>query len=184
MRLDRHVFHQRVELIGDALVPASELAELDPVRYAAAMAKYDDTPERRRLRDTAIPRTGRTWTEVVFLSPVHPHAIWSAWLELRGKELPRQEFWAIPAVDLPADVVVLDRASSAVGDPLDAEEVTPFDPASFATAVEVPAANREWLGEMVRRRVSGAWFHGIPHVVVPARVSLGGASVVGWEEPF
>ena len=75
----KFVFHQRVDLVGDALVPASDLAALDPAGYARAMAKYDDTPERQRLRATEIPGLARTWTEVVFLSPVHPHAIWRAW---------------------------------------------------------------------------------------------------------
>lgn len=178
------VFHQRVPLVGDALVPASELATLDPAAHARAMAKYDDTPERRRLRDTAVPDTGRSWTEVVFLSPVHPHAIWRAWREVRGKELLRAEFWAIPAGDLPAGTVVLDRTATATGDPIDPSEVAPFVPASFVTATEVPAANRAWLEEMVRRGVSGAWFHGIPHVLAPGTVPLGNARVVGWEEPI
>lgn len=178
------VFHQRVPLVGDALVPASDLAAIDPAGYARAMAKYEDTAERQRLRETAIPGTGRSWTEVVFLSPVHPHAIWRAWREVRGKELPRVEFWAIPAVDLPRGTVVLDRTVSAVGDPIDPSEVTPFDAASFETATEVPPANRAWLEEMVRRGVSGAWFHGIPHVLAPGMVPLGGARVVGWGEPL
>ncbi|MCM3695604.1 hypothetical protein [Microbacterium oleivorans] len=180
----RFVFHQRVDLVGDALLPASELAALDLTAHARAIAKYDDTPERRRLRDTAIPGTGRSWTEVVFLSPVHPHAIWRAWREVRGKELPRAEFWAIPAGDLPAGTVVLDRTITATGDPIHPSEVAPFDPASFETATEIPPANRAWLEEMVRRGVSGAWFHGIPHVLAPGAVPLGNATVIGWEEPF
>ena len=180
----KFVFHQRVDLVGDALVPASDLAALDPAGYAQAIAKYDDTPERQRLRATEIPGLARTWTEVVFLSPVHPHAIWRAWREIRGKELPRAEFWAIPVDDLPAGTVVLDRTVTSTGDPIDASEVAPFHPASFVTATEAPAANRAWLEEMVRRGVSGAWFHGIPHVLAPAAVPLGNARVIGWEEPI
>ncbi|SDG89249.1 hypothetical protein [Microbacterium sp. 77mftsu3.1] len=179
----RFVFHQRVDLAGDALIPASDLASVDPAAYARAMAKYDDTPERRRLRDTVLPGLGRGWTEVVFLSPVHPHAIWRAWREIRGKALPRAEFWAIPADDLPHGTVVLDRTVSAVGDPIDPAEVAPFDPASFTTAEEVPPANRAWLEEMVLCGVSGAWFHGIPHVLAPGAVPLHEARVIGWEEP-
>lgn len=179
----RVVFHQRVELVGDVLVPASDLADIDPAGYARAMSKYDDTPERQRLKVTEIPGLARTWTEVVFLSPVHPHAIWRAWREIRGRELPRAEFWAIPADDLPHGTLVLDRTVSAVGDPLDPAEVAPFDPASFTTATEVPAANRAWLEEMVRRGVSGAWFHGIPHVLAPGAVPVRGARLIGWEEP-
>lgn len=178
----RFVFHQRADLVGEVLVPASDLADIDPAVYGRAMSKYDDTPERRRLRDTVIPGLGRGWTEVVFLSPVHPHAIWRAWREIRGRELPRAEFWAIPADDLPHGTVVLDRTVSAVGDPIEPAEVAPFDPASFTSAMEVPAANRAWLEEMVRRGVSGAWFHGIPHVLAPGAVPLHRAHVISWEQ--
>ncbi|WP_225310241.1 hypothetical protein [Microbacterium testaceum] len=133
------------------------------------------------MRDTVIPGLERSWTEVVFFSPVHPHAIWRAWREIRGRERPPVQFWAIPAADLPEGTVVLDRAWTAVGDPIDPREVRPFDRASHRAALTTTAANRAWLEEMARRRVSGAWFHGIPHVLAPGPVPLERARVVSWE---
>ena len=71
------VFHARVALAAgtDRLLPLSDLRGIDPAAYEAELAKYDDSPQRRRLRETVIPVLNVTWTEVVFLSPVHPHAI-------------------------------------------------------------------------------------------------------------
>jgi len=112
----REVFHVRTPLAPgtDALLPLDALRTLDPPAYARAIAKYDDTPERRRLRDTVVPLIAKRWTEVVFLSPVHPHATWRAWREISGRALPPVEFWAIPVDDVPSDAVVFDRRRSLV----------------------------------------------------------------------
>lgn len=180
------VFHARVRLARGttSLLPVSQLAAVDADAHRAAVAKYDDTAERRRLRDTVIPRMARTWTEVVFLSPVHPHAIWRAWREITGRERADMEFWAIPAADLPEGTMILDRTLTATGDPIDPREVRPFDRRAHRTALDTPAANRQWLEECARRRVSGAWFHGVPHVLSPAAVPLDRARVVSWcDEP-
>ncbi|QAY58593.1 hypothetical protein ET475_00300 [Microbacterium protaetiae] len=178
----RDVFHVRTPLTPgtDSLLPLSALCTLDPDAYARAMAKYDDTPERRRLRDTVVPLIERAWTEVVFLSPVHPHATWRAWRELSGRALPSVEFWAIPASDLPDDTVVFDRQRSLVGDPIDPRDVASFDLVTYEASLEVPHANREWLGNLVAAGHSGAWFNLIPHVLTAGPVPLTNARVISW----
>lgn len=180
----RDVFHVRTPLAPgtDSLLPLSALKTLDPDAYAGAMAKYDDTPDRRRLRDTVVPVIERAWTEVVFLSPVHPHATWRTWRELSGRSLPRVEFWAIPAADLPADTVVFDRQRSLTGDPIDPRDVASFDPDSYEAALEVPPANREWLENLVAAGHSGAWFNLIPHVLTAGPVPLTNARVLSWDD--
>lgn len=182
--MDAVVFHARVPLAPgtSSLLSASALAAVDSEAHRVALEKYDDTPERRRLRDTVIPGMRRRWTEVVFLSPVHPHAIWRAWREITGRERPDMEFWEIPAAVLPEGTVVLDRTLTATGDPLDPREVMPFDRRTHRAALETTPANRAWLEECARRRVSGAWFHGIPHVLSPEPVPLGAARVISWRD--
>jgi hypothetical protein len=183
-RLDRHVFHQKVLLAPgtDALIPASALRNIDPRAYETAVAKYDDTPERRRLRDTVIPRVNRAWTEVVFLSPVDPRAIWRAWLRLTGERLPPVAFWAVPAESLPDSSVVLSR-SGAVGDEIPASDVTPFDAQTFRTRRETTAENAAWLAALWKTGRRGGWFHGIPHVLSPEPIPLTAAAVISWDEP-
>lgn len=82
--MSEFVYHAVVDLLPgtDALLPVSALRGIDEAAYRRAISKYDDTPERRRLAQTQIPVIDRGWTEVVFLSPVHPHAIWSAWMKI------------------------------------------------------------------------------------------------------
>nr|WP_274637520.1 hypothetical protein [Microbacterium bovistercoris] len=180
----RHVFHTRVDLAADttALVPLSDLATIDTAAYEAAIAKYEGSPERRRLRDTVIPLLHLGWTEVVFLSPIHPHASWQAWQEITGEALPRVEFWAIPIDDLPDDAVIFDRTTSVVGEAIDPTEVVPLNRASFLTSMGVPDRNRQWLRELAGSGRRGAWFNRLPHVLTAGPVTLDHAQVISWVE--
>jgi len=181
---DREVFHLRVELAAGTseLMPLSELATSDPAAYEAAIAKYDDSTERQRLRETTIPLLNRRWTEVVFLSPVHPHAIWQAWGEITPKPLPPVEFWAISIDTLPTPIVVLDRKRSAVGDPIQADEVSPLDTRHFQTLFETTQSNRAWLEMLTERGLKGGWFKGIPHVLTTGHVPISSARTLSWDE--
>jgi len=67
-------------------------------------------------------------------------------------------------------------------DRIDPREVEPFDATSYRAAFTTTAANRVWLADCARRGVSGAWFHGIPHVLSPGPVSLESARVMSWRE--
>lgn len=178
------LFHVRTPLVDGtaALLPLSDLATVDPVAHAVAIAKYDDTPERRRLRDTRIPLVDRLWTEVVFLSPVHPHAIWRAWREITGRERATWEFWAIKANVLPSGSVWLDRTLTQTGESIDPREVSPFDRARYQTMTATTSANRAWLEQLAASGHSGAWFQGIPHVLAPTAVPLAAAEVVDWRD--
>lgn len=178
------VFHMRTPLAAgtDELLPVDALREIDPEAYARAIAKYDDTPERRRLRDTAIPGTGRSWTQVVFLSPIHPHAIWDTWRSITGKELPPMEFWQIPVRSLPEGCVVFDRQVSVTGEAIDPSEVVALDVEQFTTAVETTPENRDWLEDLAARGHRGALFNKTPHVLSPEPVRLERAQVIDWEQ--
>lgn len=77
MDLERCVFHTRTSQNSttDELRPLSMLEHSDPRTFALAIAKYDDAPERRRLRDTWVPVLEALWTEAIFFSPVMPHVL-------------------------------------------------------------------------------------------------------------
>ena len=178
---ERCVFHARTTHNADAreLHPLSALERTDPRAFAVAIAKYDGTPERRRLRETWIPVLEATWTEVVFLSPVQPRAIWEAWRSIAGVELPGQEFWAIPVEDL-GPAVVFDRHLRRTGDPIDPGEIEVFDAASYRSAGETTPRNARWIDELARAGRPGAWFNGTPHVLTKNPVPLRSAEVIDW----
>lgn len=184
MDLERCVFHTRTSQNSgaDELRPLSMLEGSDPAAFERAIAKYDDTPERRRLRDTWIPVLEARWTEAVFLSPVRPHAIWRAWRDIAGVELPPQEFWAIP-VEAVAPAVVLDRHLSRTGDPIEVAEVERLDPHAYRSAVQTTPRNQEWIAELAAVGKRGAWFHGTPHVLTRDLVPLTSAAVIDWSAP-
>ncbi|MGO1479829.1 MAG: hypothetical protein ACTHWF_01750 [Brachybacterium sp.] len=184
MDLERCVFHARTSQnsTSDELRPLSALKHSDPRAFALAIAKYDDTPERRRLRNTWIPFLEARWTEAVFFSPVRPHAIWRAWRDIAGVELPSQEFWAIP-VEAVGHPVRLDRHLSRTGDPIEADEVESLDPRTYRSAAVTTARNEEWIAELSAAEKRGAWFHGTPHVLTRDPVALASAAVIDWNEP-
>lgn len=119
------------------------------------------------------------WTEVVFLTPIHPHAIWRAWRDIAGTELPPQEFWAIP-IDEIHRPVLFDRRLSRSGEPIDPQQVETVDPLAFRTATQTTARNVEWIAHLTGRRRRGAWFHGTPHVLTRRPVPVASAQVIDW----
>lgn len=185
MDLDGCVFHLRTaqNLDAQVLLPLSRLRESHPDVFWHAMAKYDDTPERRRLPETWIPLLEARWMDAVFLSPVHPHAIWSAWREITGAELPSQEFWAIPIEDV-AEPVVLDRRHSRTGDAVDPRDVRRCDRQRHRARFVTTEPNRKWLAHLAGIGARGAWFSGIPHVLTTHPVSLARARVIDWSSPW
>lgn len=184
MDLERCVFHARTDGNSgvDELRPLSALEHTDPRAFTRALAKYDDTPERRRLRETWIPVLEARWTEVVFLSPIRPHAIWRAWQDHTGVDLPSQQFWAIPVEEI-GPAVVLDRHLSATGDPIRTEEVDRLDPGTYSSKAETTMRNREWIAHLSSEGKRGAWFNGTPHVLTQGPVTLTSAAVIDWVEP-
>ena len=184
MTPERCVFHARTRHNAEAheLHPLSAFERTNPRAFAAAIAKYDDTPERRRLRETWIPVLEAMWTGVVVLSPVQPHAIWEAWRTIAGVELPGQEFWAIPVEDL-GPAVVFDRHLSGTGEPIDPQEIDALDVAAYRSLDETTPRNARWIAELARANKRGAWFNGTPHVLTKEPVPLHSAEVIDWRAP-
>ncbi|WP_114855931.1 hypothetical protein [Brachybacterium sp. YJGR34] len=181
----RCVFHLRSAAHAglEELHPLSALQHADPEAYATAIAKYDDTPQRRRLPETWIPVIDARWTEVIFLTPIHPHAIWSAWRDIAAVELPAQEFWAIGVEEI-GPAVVLDRRLTRSGEPIDPREVSTLRTDEYCAEKETTARNAEWIAQLAREHRRGAWFHGTPHVLTRGPVALGSAEVVDWRDPW
>lgn len=110
---------------------------------------------------------------------MHPHAIWRAWRDIAGIELPAQDFWAIPVGEI-GRAVVLDRHLSRPGDPIDPREVRDFDARGHRAMEHTTPGNEAWIETLAREHQRGAWFHGTPHVLTPDPVPLHSAQVIDW----
>lgn len=185
MNDDRRVFHMQTASNAEAtsLVPASSLEDSNPALFRKMLEKYDDTPERRRLPETWIPILNARWIDVVFLSPVHPRAIWEAWRDIAGIKLPSQRFWAIPVSEL-GRAIVFDRQKTAKGDPIAPSEVTELDPGNYRAAMSTTQKNRDWIAKLHAEHRRGAWHNGTPHVLTPGPVPLHNADVIDWADPL
>jgi hypothetical protein len=170
-------------LTGERLVPLSALAVTDPAAYAAAIATYADTPERRRMPDRRVPLLDCRWQDVVFLAPVHPHLIWRAWAH-RGVYHPGGRFLAIPAksvAHIPAVVYTPDR--TVPGEDLHPADVRPFDAETYTEMTALSERTLAWYDTLAAAGRSGGLFHTVPHVLVRGRVDIGDAEVVDWRHP-
>jgi hypothetical protein len=172
-----------IGLTGERLVPLSALAVTDPAAYAKAIAKYNDSPDRRRLPNRHVPLLDCRWQDVVFLCPVHPHVVWRAW-QRRGVEPVSQRFLAIPAksvAHIPA--VVYTPARTTPGEDIHPADVTPFDAATYTEMTDLPERTLAWYDTLIAAGRTGAQFHTVPHVLVRGRVDIGDAEVVDWRDP-
>jgi hypothetical protein len=178
-----YLFHAKPSsLSGSFLLPLSDLATTDPSAYAAAIAKYDDHPDRRRLPDRYIPIIDCRWQDVVFLSPVHPAAIWRAWAERRF-EMPSRTFFAVDAAivaELPA--VVYTQKATRSGDDIDPADVVAFDPVAH-TDMQLSDRTLTWYDARIAAGSrGGAEFHTVPHVLVRGRIPIRGAAELDWRD--
>jgi len=82
------------DLRGDAVLPLNQLREQHPDLYERESAKYSYRPA---TMDNPVHPLGCRWSEVVFLSPVHPAPIFDA-LRESGRVGPSAlAYWTIEA---------------------------------------------------------------------------------------
>jgi hypothetical protein len=175
------VYHTKPSpMIGDELLPLSDLAVTDAAAHEAAIAKYDESPDRRTLPDRRIPVLDCRWQDVVFLAPVHPQLIWRAWAD-RGVTLPQRTFYAIPLQSIAAHPAVLYRQRlTQPGEDIAAADVTPFHAEQYAELTALSPRTLTWYETLIAAGRQGGEFHTVPHVLVRGRVSVRDAVEVGW----
>ncbi|HEY2794476.1 MAG TPA: hypothetical protein VGJ28_19090, partial [Micromonosporaceae bacterium] len=154
------VYHTKPPtMIGDELLPLSELADVDPAVHDAAIAKYDGSADRRTLPDRRIPVLDCRWQDVVFLAPVHPQLIWRAWAE-RGVRLPQRTFYAIPLAAIESHAAVLYRQRlTQPGEDIAAADVTPFHADRYAELTALSPRTLTWYETLIAAGRQGGEFH-------------------------
>ena len=170
-------------MLGDILYPLNDLKHVDLELYRYQLAKYDDHPRRKQLPKRIIPKLGCLWNDVLHFSPVHPYLIYRAWLEL-GRTLDDALFYRVPVERVaPHPAVIYDSSGKRSGDDVSLPEssVTWFDESTFTELKKLPQTTLEWYAELNRRGRVGAFFVGIPHVLVRGAIEVNDEDLVGWQ---
>jgi hypothetical protein len=173
-----------VEMQGDMLYPLNGLRELYPALYQREIAKYRDHPSRYDLPQLFVPKLNCLWSDVVFCSPIHPYLIYEE-LQARGFTLPPDKaFFQIPieAVrDLPA-VIYHDSDAHGVAETLPEEAVAWLTFENYQELKQIPEETLAWYDHLKSLGRNGAYFVGVPHVLVKGAVSIKEARIVRWSE--
>lgn len=170
-------------LLGEILYSLRVLAAISPEHYARELSKYGDYPARRRIPQQRVPKLGCARQEVLNFAPIHPQIIFQAWADL-GVALPSRFWFRIPVERLaksPA-VVFAPREGAAGEDVPDTQEAW-FDAEVYRELTELPPAALEGYRELHKAGKRGAWFAGVPHVLVKGPVSVAGLEPLDWSAP-
>ncbi len=157
------------DLRGDAVLPLNIMRDQHPDLYERETAKYAMRPE--TMNDPVHP-LGCTWTDVAFLSPVHPAPLFEAMHESGriGRFVPA--YWTVDAELLdPARTCILLKRHNAAPQP--PEDFIPYSPATVATLTEPSEKALQRLRTLNATEPLFPWAD-IPHILHrgPVPVSL------------
>jgi hypothetical protein len=115
---------------GVDILPLKQLRDRYPDLYEQHAQKYARRPE---TMDQPVPPLGCTWTDVVFLSPVHPAPIFDA-LRESGRIGPDSlDYWTLDAESLdPRRTCILLKRHDPEFRPQPPEDFIPYSPAAVA----------------------------------------------------
>ena len=166
---------------GDTLYPLNELKHIDAELYRRQLAKYDDHPRRRQLPNRVIPKLDCLWNDVLHFSPAHPCLIYQAWLEL-GKTLKETTFYRVPVARVAAHPAVVYTLPKDIpfGVNLPESCIERFDVPTFTELKTLPPATLEWYAKLHSQQQVGAFFVGVPHVLVKGSVTVSDEDTITW----
>lgn len=149
---------------GTELLPLAQMRTQDPNLYERHARKYEHRPE---AMDELIPPLSCTWSEVVFLSPVHPRPLFEA-LQRSGRTVPRAEPATLDASQLdPTRCTIRLMRHGASGhypDPADEDDYLPFTTAGLRAVREVTVAAIERLANLGPTDPWLPWVD-VPHIL-------------------
>lgn len=156
---------------GDDILPLNQLRDRYPDLYERHAKKYADRPQ---SMSRPIPLLDCTWTDVVFLSPVHPEPIFDA-LRESGRTGPGSlSYWTIDADLLAPDrTCILLKRHDPLFRPQPAEDYIPYSAETAATLSTPSAKALDRLRNLNATEPLLPWAD-IPHVLHrgPIPVSL------------
>ena len=165
---------------GTSLIaPSQRLAPGTP-DWDAYLAKYQDDPNRAQLPYKEIPRLNCRWMDVVFCSSIHPKKLYKTWEALGGKR-PEPVEWFV----FPARVLKVHRAALYTIDPtrdltapIAKHEIEILQANTYREQHTLTQVTRNWYRQLLQAGRRGAWFHGVPHVLIRHELSTDGAKLI------
>ena len=119
------------DLRGDAVLPLYQLREQHPDLYEREAAKYAYRPH---TMDNPVYPLGCRWSDVVFLSPVHPEPIFTALQESGRVKRSTLNYWTVDAELLdPARTCILLKRHDPQFRAQPPEDFIPYSPQTVAT---------------------------------------------------
>lgn len=164
---------------GTQLVPLNALSAREPDIYAREIAKYRSTPERRKLPATSIPILDCLWNDVIHCAPIHPHLLFREWARFRTTPPPEQDFFMIPmehVADLPG--VIMDPGKDGN------RQFRSLDPVQYREITRLPPETSAWYEHLTARGKFGAYFVGIPHILILGTIETPDLPLIPWSSPI
>lgn len=167
------LFHRpATTVVGGAIVPLATMRTRYPDLYELHSRKYADAPW---VPEENVEPLGCRWSEVVFLSPVHPGPLFAA-LRRSGRHVVDEDPWRLDAHRLDPERTVIRLMRHGAGghraDPPTADDYLPYTPASLraVSRITVDAIQRlENLGP------NDPWFPwvDVPHIMYRGEIPVG-----------
>ncbi|GEM46566.1 hypothetical protein DC3_22010 [Deinococcus cellulosilyticus NBRC 106333 = KACC 11606] len=166
------LYHQCPEhMQGNVLYPLNQLQNFFPEIALQARKKYQG---REHLLERRIQLLNCLWNDVLHCAPVHPHLVYQAWQSL-GKELGDTRWFKIPAAVLDQMPAVIYQSDGAVKQ---------MDCTGYQELDGLPAVTWDWYRTLHRQNKQGAWFHGVPHVLLLGTLNTTGLEIISWKDPI
>lgn len=177
-----HAYHAVPDkLTGTVLQPLATLKTTAPELYEAAIAKYDDDPSRRNIPRRHVAKLDCAYEECINLSPLNPRLIHQHWKQL-GVNLGSARWYAIPIDNLrglPA-VVTIPHRQTKVGQDIGDDAVSWLDLDQYQELTQLPDKTVQWYSKLASDGTKGAWFVGVPHILVRGSISVTGLRPTDW----
>ncbi|MGO1972283.1 MAG: hypothetical protein ACTH2Q_04920 [Propionibacteriaceae bacterium] len=158
-------------VIGDAIVPLSTMRTKYPDLYALHSRKYSDAPW---VPDESVDPLGCRWSDVVFLSPVHPGPLFAA-LRRSGRRVADEEPWRLDATRLDPERTVIrlmrHGRSGHRADPPTADDYLPYTTASLRAVNRITIDAIDRLENLLPEDPWFPWVD-VPHVLYHGEIPV------------
>lgn len=159
-------------LEGSVLYPLNDLREKYPHLYRQHVQKYEG---RKQVIEHRIPTLGCMWNDVLFFSPIPPHALHAACADT-GIVLARGvRYFEI-------DPYRLDPSRTTVwlhtDDSENADEYVAYDPANLGQYAEVPEETKIHYREHYAQGLRPLIFKHVPHILYQGSLDISTARII------